>query len=146
MLVLRFARFAACVSSLIIFAGVSAAQTTQGGIVGAVRDEKGANILGAKITVTSPATGLQRSATTADNGVFHVLALPTGMYEVRAESPGFTTATVKDIEIGVDQVRTLDLVLRVSGTAETVTVEAHADLTQTESSKVGEIIDNRKVE
>ena len=68
------------------------------------------------------------------------------MYEVRAESPGFTTATVKDIEIGVDQVRTLDLVLRVSGTAETVTVEAHADLTQTESSKVGEIIDNRKVE
>jgi hypothetical protein len=146
MLVLRFGRFVACVSSLIIFAGMSPAQTTQGGIVGAVRDEKGANILGAKITVTSPATGLQRSATTADNGVFRVLALPTGMYEVRAESPGFTTATVKDIEIGVDQVRTLDLVLRVSGTAETVTVEAHADLTQTESSKVGEIIDNRKVE
>ena len=57
MLVLRFGRFVACVLSLIIFAGVSPAQTTQGGIVGAVRDEKGANILGAKITVTSPRPG-----------------------------------------------------------------------------------------
>ncbi len=146
MLVPRLSRFAPFVSLLTVLAAVSAAQTTQGGIVGAVSDEKGANILGAKITITSPTTGLQRSATTADNGIFRVLALPTGMYEVRAESPGFATVTVKDIEVGVDQVRTLDLVLRVSGTAETVTVEAHAELTQTESSKVGEIIDNRKVE
>src|SRR5438093_7495254 len=52
----------------------------------------------------------------------------------------------KGIEVGIDQVRTLDIVLRVSGAAETVTVEGNAVLTQTESSKLGEIIDNRKVE
>jgi hypothetical protein len=135
-----------CIVLVAALATVAPAQTTQGGIAGAVRDEKGANIVGAKITVTNAATGLQRDATTADNGFFRVLALPTGVYELRAEAPGFAATTAKDIEVGVDQIRTLDLVLKVSGQAETITVEANADLTQTESSKVGEIIDNRKVE
>jgi hypothetical protein len=144
MAVKRLSQLVVCV--LIVLAAVSLAQTTQGGIVGAVRDEKGANVVGAKITVTNPATGLQRSDTTADNGIFRVLALPTGMYAIQAESPGFATAVVKNVEVGVDQIRTLDLVLRVSARAETVTVEANAILTQTESSKLGETIDNRKVE
>ena len=130
----------------IALAVVSWGQTTQGGIVGAIRDEKGADIAGAKIVVTSAATGLKREFTTAGNGSFRVLALPTGTYEVRAEAQGFATMVEKGIEVGIDQVRTLDIVLRVGGTAETVTVEGNAVLTQTESSKLGEIIDNRKVE
>jgi hypothetical protein len=133
-----------CLAVLIV---VSAwAQTTQGGIVGTIRDEKGAAVVSAKITVTNPATGLTRTTTTADNGVFRVEALPTGIYQVQAEQPGFAVTLAKGIEVGVDQTRTLDLVLRVGAKAEVVDVEANADLTQTESSKVGEIIDNRKVE
>src|SRR5579864_4992143 len=92
-----------------------AAQTTQGGIVGAIRDQKGANIAGAKVTVSSSATGLQRATTTG-------------------------------IEVGVDQIRTLDVVLHVGVKNETVEVQADAALTQTETSKRGQIIDNRKVE
>ena len=65
----------------IALAVVSWGQTTQGGIVGAIRDEKGADIAGAKIVVTSAATGLKREFTTAGNGSFRVLALPTGTYE-----------------------------------------------------------------
>src|SRR2546425_3845380 len=121
-------------------------QGTQGGLVGTIRDEKGAEIFGAKVRVTNVGTGLQRETTTADNGLYRALALPTGTYEVTAEAQGFATTTVKDIEIGVDQTRTLDLALRVSARAETVTVQANADLTQTETTKLGEIIDNRKVE
>ena len=121
-------------------------QTTQGGIVGTIRDEKGAGIVAAKATITNLATGLERQVATAENGIFRVLALPTGSYGIKAEAPGFAITTVKDIEVGVDQIRTLDLTLRVSAKSEVVTVEAEANLTQTENSKVGEIIDNRKVE
>jgi len=121
-------------------------QSTQGGIVGTVRDEKGATIVGAKVRVTSVSTGLVRDTATADNGVYRALALPAGSYIVAAESQGFAPMVTNEIEVGVDQVRTLDLTLHVSGRAETVTVEASAELTQTESSKLGEIIDNRKVE
>src|SRR4051794_36331982 len=137
--VLCMAVMSACVVGMV-------AQTTLGGIVGTVRDEKGAEISGAKITVTNEATGLQRDLATEGNGVFRVLALPGGKYEVRAEAPGFATASVKDVEVGVDQVRTLDLALRGGAKAEVIEVQSDAALTQTETSHVGEIIDNRKVE
>jgi hypothetical protein len=126
--------------------GHVAGQTTQGGIVGTVRDEKGAYIAGAKVTVTSPTTGLQRTTKTEENGVFHIMALPTGAYEIKTEATGFATATTTAIEVGVDQVRSIDVVLHVGARTEVVEVESQAALTQVESSKLGEIIDNRKVE
>src|SRR5579864_2202675 len=96
------------ISILLILAGAIScvAQTTQGGIVGAIRDEKGANIPAAKVTVSNTATGLQRETTTAGNGLFRLMALPTGTYQVKAEAPGFATATAPGIEVGVDQIRT----------------------------------------
>jgi Carboxypeptidase regulatory-like domain/TonB-dependent Receptor Plug Domain/TonB dependent receptor-like, beta-barrel len=141
---LRPSLFSALV--LFLFATISVGQTTQGGLSGDVRDEKGARIVGAKITVTSLTTGLQRETTTAENGSFHILALPAGLYELRAESAGFRTTTTSNIQVGVDQIRTLDVMLRVGAKAEVVDVQADAALTQTETSKLGEIIDNRKVE
>src|SRR5437588_5827750 len=122
------------------------AQTTQGGIVGEIRDQKGAQIVGAKVTVTSPSTGLQRDTSTSDNGIFRINALPTGVYQIKAEAAGFATATTTDIEVGIDEIRTVDIVLRVGAKTEVVEVQADAALTQTETSKLGEIIDNRKVE
>ena len=135
-------------SILLILAGTLScvAQTTQGGIVGAIRDEKGANIAGAKVTVTNTATGLQRETTTTANGLFRLMALPTGTYQMKAEAPGFATSTTAAIEVGVDQIRTLDVMLHVGVQNQTVEVQADATLTQTETSKRGEIIDNRKVE
>jgi len=122
------------------------AQTTQGGITGTIRDEKGAEISSAKVRVVNLGTGLQRETTTAGNGLYHLVGLPTGTYEVTAEAQGFAAAKAKDVEVGIDQIRTLDFTLRVGVRAETVNVESSAELTQTETSKLGEIIDNRKVE
>src|SRR5437016_9585441 len=121
-------------------------QTTQGGIVGTVHDQKGANVPDVNLTVTNPSTGLQRQTKTADNGVFRVMALPTGVYQIRAEAPGFATTTTNGVEIGVDQIRDMEIVLKIGTKTETVEVQSEAALTQTESSNLGEIIDNRKVE
>jgi len=121
-------------------------QTTQGGIVGTVHDQKGANVPDVNLTVTNPSTGLQRQTKTADNGIFRVMALPTGVYQIRAEAPGFATTTTNGVEIGVDQIRDMEIVLKIGTKTETVEVQSEAALTQTESSKLGEIIDNRKVE
>src|SRR5439155_896465 len=63
-------------------------QGTQGGLVGTIRDEKGAEIFGARVRVTNVGTGLQRETTTAGNGLYRALALPTGTYEVTAEAQG----------------------------------------------------------
>src|SRR5581483_6301735 len=141
-----FNRIVFCIGLAVVLAGNVLAQTTQGGIVGVIRDQKGANISGAKVTVSNSSIGLQRETTTADNGVFRITALPTGVYQIKAEAAGFATATTTGIEVGVDQVRTVDVVLRVGTKTEVVEVQADAALTQTETTKLGEIIDNRKVE
>jgi hypothetical protein len=129
----KIARVVLCM--VVMIAGVvgASAQTTQGGIAGTVRDEKGADISGAKITVTNEATGLQREMATEGNGIFRAMALPSGKYEVRAEAPGFSTASVKAVEVGVDQIRTIDVVLRVGARAEVIEVQSDAALTQTET-------------
>src|SRR5690349_648954 len=133
-----------CVS--MVLATSAWAQTTQGRIIGTIRDQNAAAVVGAKVTVTNPATGLQRTTTTANNGVFKLDALPPGIYQLQAEQPGFAVTMTRGVEVGVDQTSTVDMTMRVSAKAEVVDVEANADLTQTESSKLGEIIDNRKVE
>jgi hypothetical protein len=136
----------ALLAFFLLTACLASAQTTQGGITGTIRDEKSAEISAATVRVVSVDTGLTRQTTTAGNGLYHLVGLPTGTYEVTAEAQGFATAKAADVQIGVDQIRTLDFTLRIGARAETVNVEASAELTQTESSKLGEIIDNRKVE
>ncbi len=141
-----FNRLAFCIVVAVLLVSSTIAQTTQGGISGAIHDEKGANIAGAQITVKNSATGLQRDTTAADNGTFRVMALPTGTYQITAQAAGFATGTTTGIDVGVDQIRTVDLTLHVGAKAEVVEVQADAALTQTESTKLGQIIDNRKVE
>ena len=71
---------------------LASAQTTQGGITGTIRDEKGAEISSAKVRVVNLGTGLQRGTTTAGNGLYHLVGLPTGTSEVTAEALGFAAA------------------------------------------------------
>jgi hypothetical protein len=139
-------RMVFCIVLAVLLVSQLLSQTTQGGIVGEIRDEKGSNIVGANVTVSSPSNGLQRETTTAENGIFRILALPTGVYQIKAEAAGFAARTTTGIEVGVDQIRTVDIVLHVGAKAEVVDVQADAAPTQTETSKLGEIIDNRKVE
>src|SRR5581483_1647696 len=146
MLTATFKRIAFCTVVLLFFVTGTVAQTTQGGITGAIRDEKGASIAGAKVAVKNTSTGLERETTAADNGIFRIVGLPTGTYQIKAEAPGFATGTTTGVDVGVDQVRTVDLTLHVGAKAEVVEVQADAALTQTETTKLGEIIDNRKVE
>src|SRR5436190_14834930 len=113
MLTAIFNRIAFCIVVSVFLVNTIVAQTTQGGITGAVRDDKGANIANAKVTVKNAATGLERETTAADNGIFRIMALPTGVYQIRAESPGFATGTTTGVDVGIDQIRTIDVTLHV---------------------------------
>jgi len=55
---------------LVLTAGAAFAQSNTGEITGTVHDPQGAVVPGATITITSAATGLVRTATTPDNGLF----------------------------------------------------------------------------
>src|SRR4029450_10249736 len=114
----------------------SQTQITTGVIQGTVSDATGAVVPGATIEIRNTATNFLRSLTSGADGRFVGLQLPPGPYVVTVSLAGFTTHVQEDVTLLVGQWITVNPVLRVSGTAETVTVSGTSfiDVTRTEGS------------
>src|SRR5215813_9711465 len=75
-----------------VFCALSAAafsQTITSSITGTVADSSGAVIPNAKVTVTNTATNLSYNASSNAAGVYNLLFLPIGEYNLTVEVPGF---------------------------------------------------------
>src|SRR5438128_3754989 len=84
------------------------AQTpTTGRIAGTVKDQNGAVIAGAEVTVVSPTTGDQRKVTTDDEGNFAVSLLQPETYRLRVTAHGFHDLAF-DVEVVITQTTTLN--------------------------------------
>src|SRR6266702_6895565 len=105
----------------------AAAQLTRGGISGVVRDQQGAVVPGATVTVKNLSTVAVRSAVTDVNGLYRVPALEPGVYLVRTELAGFSTVENPEIRVVATQEVTLPVTLAVKGVGEAVTVTAKAE-------------------
>ena len=112
------------------------AQTFRGTILGTVTDPNGALVAGAKITVKNANTGLERSATSDENGNYTVAELPIGVYEVRVEQTGFALATVTNVIVEVANERRVDVALRLASQETTILV-ATDEQVQTTSNTLG---------
>src|SRR6516165_10033586 len=64
-------------------------QTVNGNINGTVRDQGGAVIPGAMVIAKNQETGVEHSALSDETGVFNILSIPAGSYEVSVMQPGF---------------------------------------------------------
>src|SRR5713101_3907724 len=89
--------------SMLLFVVVSTAvavhaQAPTGTISGTIKDESGAVIPNAAVTVANKATGALRSLTANTEGLYSAPALPPGDYEVRVEMQGFRTL-VRDAQV-----------------------------------------------
>jgi Carboxypeptidase regulatory-like domain/TonB-dependent Receptor Plug Domain len=103
------------------------AQLTRGAISGTVRDQQGAVVPGAAVTVKNLATGATRSSITDANGFYRVPALDPGVYVVRTELAGFSTVENPEIPVGAAQEVTLPVTLAIKGVGEAITVTAKAE-------------------
>ncbi len=114
----------------------SQTQITTGVIQGTVSDPSGALVPGATVEARNLDTNLVRSLVTSADGRFVFLSLPPGRYTVTVTLQGFATHVQEDLTLTVGQSITLNPVLKVSGTAETVTVTGTSaiDISRTEVS------------
>jgi carboxypeptidase family protein len=109
-------------------------QITTGVIQGTVSDQSGALVPGAGVEARNVETNAVRAQTTGGDGRFVFLQLRPGRYTLAVTLQGFATHVQEDVTLTVGQSVTLNPVLKVSGTAETVTVtgSSFVDLTRTE--------------
>src|SRR5690242_19464033 len=75
--------------------------TNEGTIVGTVTDQTGAEIPGAKVTVTNLGTNIQQVAETDAAGQYVVPSLKVGNYSVTVEKPGFQSFVQTGIDVEV---------------------------------------------
>ncbi|HEX8336751.1 MAG TPA: carboxypeptidase regulatory-like domain-containing protein [Pyrinomonadaceae bacterium] len=91
-------------------------------IVGSVEDPTGALVPGADVTITNSSTGQRYTAHTDSQGVFRAQGLAAGLYNVKVESAGFSTAVIDNLRVGPERAASIGITLNVAGVTETVTV------------------------
>ena len=129
--------FAALLVLTISIVTMAQSQGSSGQIVGVVTDSNGAAVPNATVKVTNKETGLERSATTSGDGLYTVVLLPPGTYNVVAESSGFAAATIDDVVVNVGRTADVNVTLGASGVQATVLVTAEAiQVTRNESDAV----------
>ena len=130
-------RVLAVVAVLAVFTGMVWAQGGTGELTGLVTDPSGAVVPGAQVTLTNSATGEKRVETTTAAGIYHFSALKVvGAYTIEITAKTFKGYKIGNIIISVGVVTTHDAKLEVGAAGETVTVEAGAQLVQTEDSSL----------
>jgi hypothetical protein len=122
------------------------AQRDTGSIVGTVRDSSGAVVPGATVTVAEVTMGLTFVTTTSASGDFVASPLRIGRYKVRVGISGFKTAEVGPFTLSVQERQEVNITLQVGGVGEEVIVRAEAPILETQTSELGQVIDNRRIE
>src|SRR5258706_15911352 len=84
-----------------------------GQIVGAVHDQTGAVVPGAKVTATEAGTGLARTATTSSEGAFVLPSLRPTSYIISTEAAGFRAVRQTGVQLLANQSLTINISLEV---------------------------------
>ena len=141
----RLAILSLAVLTLLALTSSSLAQSTGGRILGRVADPSGAVLAGVQITLVNDATGVARQATTNDSGDYTFVEVVPAKYHIQFEHAGFKKNVSKDLLVEVNQVVTLNSVLTLGATAETVEVTSEAPLVETTSTQMGAVVNSRAV-
>ncbi len=119
--------------------------TELGQITGRVTDPQGGVMPNATVKVINNGTGVQRDATSDNDGFFAARSLVPGVYRVEVSAPSFQTQVQDNIKLDVAAAITLEFHLTVGQVSQRVEVAAQSALLQTEDSSVNTVIGNSQV-
>lgn len=97
-----------------------AQSATAGALEGMVRDEAGAPVAGASVTLLNPATEQSLHSVADERGTYRFAVLPPAAYAVTFAAPGFKTAKLESVTVSVSEVPLLDARLAPGDPGETV--------------------------
>lgn len=130
---------------LVVGASPNFGQRILGKITGTIRDSSGSAI--ARVQITAIDLGTQRKITAESNdaGVYHLLGLGAGRFDLSAEAKGFRAEKRTGVTLDVGQVLRADFELQVGPTTESVTVNAETSSLNLETSEVSAVVNQRAI-
>jgi hypothetical protein len=142
---LNRAAMAAVVFSVGVGSGL--AQSSNGALVGVVRDTTGAVVPNAPVSATNEGTGVVYKGVANGAGEYRISNLPNGTYDLSTTAPGFAPKQIKGIGVNANGVQTQDLALSVSSQATTVEVSSEASVAiDTTTAQIGTTFSMKEVE
>ena len=122
------------------------AQSTQGSIIGSVKDAAGALIAGAPVKLTSNDEGTIRTTVSSSGGDYSFLDVKAGSYSVEITQPGFEKWTVAGAVLTTQQQLRLDATLVVGNVDQVVQVSGDSVASiDTDSPSVSAVYSSRDV-
>jgi predicted heme/steroid binding protein len=137
-----------CFLGLCAMLGMSdrtSAQSDLGRISGFIKDQSGALVPKAKVTVHNQ-SGVEREVTTNESGYYVISNVPPGFYTMAVEAQGFQKyeSTNNKLDPATDLV--IDATLTVGSSSQRVEVSATAVLLQTESATVQKLVTREQID
>ncbi len=120
------------------------AQTTSS-LSGSVVDPSGAAVSGAAVTVRNENTGATRTTDTNSNGLYQVLSLPVGDYQIVARHGGFADELRTGIHLNVGQEATANLRLHLGNVRQQIAVHADAAPISLTTTDISGLVGERQV-
>src|SRR5215831_4855970 len=122
------------------------AQFEYGEVLGTVRDQSGAVVAGAKITLRDLDTNVERNVLTNELGNYSFPGLRAGAYQVDALLTGFRPAKSEPLALRVNDRLRFDLELTPGQINEAVTVTGESTpLLETDTSSRGQTIQGQQI-
>lgn len=131
--------------ALTLWAAGAAAQVDTGTIGGRVLDPSGAAIADAQVTITNMDTNAKETTRTERNGEYVAPLLRVGTYSLTVEKAGFQKFVQSGIPVDVQARLEIGVTLQVGALAQKLEVTAAAQLLDTQSANVGQVVEERRV-
>jgi len=121
-------------------------QTYRGTINGTVTDQTGAVVVGAQVQVIDENTHFVSPVVTNGDGLYSVPFLTPDTYDVKVEAKGFAPAEQLQVVLVASDIKQVNFKLQLAAANVSVNVTANAELVQTESAAIGQIITPNEIE
>jgi len=112
---------------------------------GQVLDTSGAAVPVAQIKMTQAETQFGRNTIAAADGAFSFPNLPVGPYTLEVTADGFKTHVQSGIVLQVGSGVQVNVILQVGSVSENVRVTASANMVETKTTSVAQVIDERRI-
>src|SRR5215217_1267600 len=133
------------VLGLVLATAAHAQLASQTALIGSVTDAGGLVLPGASVVAVNAGTRDTYEATTNADGDYYIQFVRPGVYDISVTVNGFQAFKAMGVQVASNQVVRTNAVMQVGGINESVSVEAHAQVLDTDRATVTETIGERAI-